>query len=124
MSVQQRLDTFIARVLGSSAVSDAAAATGRSDARRLLETHANEARVGTMEAGGCHAANYRSMSEKAASRLTGFLEAFRSASAAGSITVPVSAEAIKCAQSARTASIRLFRGRTARGMSRAKGNRG
>lgn len=46
MSVLARLDAFIARVLASPAVAEAAAATGRPDAHQLLETYANEARVG------------------------------------------------------------------------------
>lgn len=46
MRMLDRLDAFIAKVLASPIVADAAAQTGRTDARLLLATYANEARIG------------------------------------------------------------------------------
>lgn len=44
--MRERLDAFIAKALSSPEVDAALSASGRADARRLLETYANETRVG------------------------------------------------------------------------------
>lgn len=46
MALRARLDAFLAKALASPVVADAAAATSPGDARLLLATYANEARVG------------------------------------------------------------------------------